>query len=165
MDLAFWVRLSDENHESMFLTDDKFKLPPIWVLWEEGQNDNLNGREHHVRLLVRHNGKWISGKFWDLNEDGKFHHGLMITVCERTIPGEYVFHETVMSGKDCAHQCSDKLGGQCEDFCGKGGTCRLNQYLSYSPKEDKPIEYSYRCRNGYQKKSMLVSVNSHEHLT
>ena len=51
------------------------------------------------------------------------HNGIMITVCERNVPGEYIYHETVMSGKECAYECFDEIAGDCENFCGKGGTC------------------------------------------
>ena len=158
--------MSDENHESQFLTADKFKLPPNWAGWEAGQPDNFGVTEHHVRSLIREAGHWRSGNLWDLNEDGKKHNGIMITVCERNVPGEYIKHETVMSGKECAYQCSDEAIGECENFCGKGGTCYSSETgkLWREPQQPDPnddfdpeaflesLEYdkTYRCRERYQ---------------
>lgn len=147
------------------MTDDKFKMRPIWVSWEE--HDNHKGIEHHVKSLIRENGVWTSGNLWDLNENGDMHNGLMITVCERNVPGEYVFHQQVMSEQECAHRCSGEMFGRCENFCGKGGYCfsnrlrnggfwnksefesmMLGDQLNYTAKIE--IEKSYQCRNGHQ---------------
>ena len=143
--------MSDQNHESLFLTADKFKLPPNWAGWEVGQPDNSGVEEHHVRSLIRDDGKWVSGNLWDLNEDGEMHNGLMITVCERNVPGEYIFHETVMSGQECAHKCSGWMFGECENFCGRGGYCFGDPHYRYdelNQTEKLEIEKSYQCRNG-----------------
>ena len=122
--MIFWVRLSDGNHESNFLTDDKFKLPPNWVSWGDEQNDNAGGNEHHVIAVIKHRGEWLDGEYWDVNEEGMRIAGdRKLTVCERNVPGEYIFRETVMSGKECAKQCSNQGASECENFCGKGGTC------------------------------------------
>ena len=128
-----------------------------------GQPDDHGVGEHHVRSLIRDGGKWISGNLWDLNEDGEMHDGLMITVCERNVPGEYIFHETVMSGQECAYRCSGWMFGECENFCGRGGYCfgdpryrNESQFevmmLSdeFNQSEKLEIEKSYQCRNGNQ---------------
>ena len=124
VDISFWIRLSDENHEGEFLTDDKFKLPPNWVLWAENQMDNAWDREHHVISLIRRFGHWINENYWDVHESANSISGHKLAVCERNVPGDFITHETIMSGKQCAGKCSDKVAGQCENFCGKGGTCR-----------------------------------------
>ena len=142
-------------------------MPPIWARWAAGQYDDFHDNEHHVRSLIRDDGNWKSGNLWDLNQDGEMHNGVMITVCERHVPGEYIHHETVMSGAECAYKCSDAVTGECENFCGKGGTCYNNQSYSYwneSQFMETMNDYiksegylnhwenenNYRCRDGHQ---------------
>ena len=159
--------MSDGNQESKFLTADKFKLPPNWARWEAGQYDNHQGRENHVKSLIREQGVWKSGNLWDLNQDGEMHNGIMLTVCERNVPGEYIKHETIMSGEECAYKCSDETDGECENFCGKGGTCYsdktrqlwskplplnlFNDEINHDAiRESLENEKTYRCRERHQ---------------
>ena len=157
--------MSDENHESKFLTADKFKLPPNWAGWDAGQPDDYGEGEHHVRSVIRSGGKWRSGNLQDFYENGKML-GIMITVCERDVPGEYIKHETVMSGKECAYQCFNEAIGECENFCGKGGTCYSSETGKYWMKpvqpglnddfdhqalpESQESDKTYRCRKRQQ---------------
>ena len=147
------------------MTDDKFKLPPNWVLWAENQMDNAGDREHHVISLIRRFGHWINENYWDVHEDGNSISGHKLAVCERNVPGEFITHGTIMSGKHCAGKCSDEVVDQCENFCGKGGTCysrQLNQIWNNSQLPDvtddhldpseilKSLESlnTYQCRKG-----------------
>ena len=151
------------------MTADKFKLPPNWAGWDAGQPDNYGEGEHHVRSVIRSGGKWRSGNLQNFNENGKMH-GIMITVCERKVPGEYIYHETVMSGKECAYECSDEIAGDCENFCGKGGSCYSSETQQNWRKPLQPDLFSdeeidhdainkslenektYHCRKGPQEK-------------